>query len=44
MTDTAVLFEPFASPKLSLPNRVVMAPMTRNMARGGVPAQANADY
>ena len=44
MTDTAVLFEPFASPKLSLPNRVVMAPMTRNMAPGGVPAQANADY
>jgi 2,4-dienoyl-CoA reductase-like NADH-dependent reductase (Old Yellow Enzyme family) len=44
MTDTAVLFEPFASPKLSLPNRIVMAPMTRNMAPGGVPGQANADY
>ncbi|HEY6816876.1 MAG TPA: NADH:flavin oxidoreductase [Croceibacterium sp.] len=44
MTDTAVLFEPFQSGKLTLPNRVVMAPMTRNMAPGGVPAQANADY
>ena len=44
MTDTAVLFEPFQSPKLTLPNRIVMAPMTRNMAPGGVPAQANADY
>jgi 2,4-dienoyl-CoA reductase-like NADH-dependent reductase (Old Yellow Enzyme family) len=44
MTDTAVLFEPFHSPKLTLPNRVVMAPMTRNMAPGGVPAQANAEY
>ncbi|MEO6387971.1 MAG: NADH:flavin oxidoreductase [Croceibacterium sp.] len=44
MTDTAVLFQPFTSPKLTLPNRVVMAPMTRNMAPGGVPAQPNADY
>jgi 2,4-dienoyl-CoA reductase-like NADH-dependent reductase (Old Yellow Enzyme family) len=44
MTDTAILFEPFQSPKLTLPNRIVMAPMTRNMAPGGVPAQANADY
>jgi 2,4-dienoyl-CoA reductase-like NADH-dependent reductase (Old Yellow Enzyme family) len=44
MTDTAVLFEPFQSPKLQLANRIVMAPMTRNMAPAGVPAQANADY
>ena len=44
MTDTAVLFEPFQSAKLTLPNRIVMAPMTRNMAPGGIPAQANADY
>src|SRR5690348_12808575 len=44
MTDTAVLFEPFQSAKLKLANRIVMAPMTRNMAPGGVPAQANADY
>jgi 2,4-dienoyl-CoA reductase-like NADH-dependent reductase (Old Yellow Enzyme family) len=44
MTDTSVLFQPFSSPKLYLPNRIVMAPMTRNMAPGGVPQQANADY
>src|SRR5690606_5440818 len=44
MTDTAVLFEPFQSARLTLPNRIVMAPMTRNMAPGGVPGQANADY
>jgi 2,4-dienoyl-CoA reductase-like NADH-dependent reductase (Old Yellow Enzyme family) len=44
MADTAVLFQPFESPKLTLPNRIVMAPMTRNMAPGGVPAEANANY
>jgi len=44
MTDTAVLFQPFESAKLSLPNRIVMAPMTRNMAPGGVPGRPNAEY
>ena len=44
MTDTAALFQPFESAKLSLPNRIVMAPMTRNMAPDGVPGRANADY
>jgi 2,4-dienoyl-CoA reductase-like NADH-dependent reductase (Old Yellow Enzyme family) len=44
MTGTAILFEPFVSPKLTLSNRIVMAPMTRNMAPGGVPAEANANY
>jgi len=44
MTDTSILFAPFTSPKLNLANRIVMAPMTRNMAPGGVPVQANADY
>ncbi|MXO61170.1 12-oxophytodienoate reductase [Altererythrobacter salegens] len=44
MTDTSVLFQPFASAKLSLPNRIVMAPMTRNMAPEGVPGQPNAEY
>ncbi len=39
-----VLFEPFTSPKLSLPNRIVMAPMTRNMAPDGVPGEPNAAY
>ena len=44
MTATDVLFQPFASPNLSLPNRIVMAPMTRNMAPGGVPGAKNAEY
>ena len=44
MTDTSALFQPFTSPKLTLPNRIVMAPMTRNMAPGGVPAAPNAAY
>ncbi|BBC71781.1 12-oxophytodienoate reductase [Altererythrobacter sp. B11] len=44
MPSTDVLFQPFTSPKLTLPNRVVMAPMTRNMAPDGVPGAANAAY
>ena len=44
MTDTSVLFQPFTSGKLSLPNRFVMAPMTRNMAPAGVPGRPNAEY
>lgn len=44
MPTTDVLFEPFVSPKLSLPNRIVMAPMTRNMAPEGVPGPRNAEY
>ena len=44
MADTSVLFQPFVSPKLSLPNRIVMAPMTRNMAPEGIPRRANAEY
>ena len=38
------LFSPFALKSLSLPNRIVMAPMTRNFSPGGVPNQAVADY
>ncbi len=44
MTDTSILFQPFISPKLNLKNRIVMAPMTRNMAPDGVPGAANAAY
>ena len=44
MADTSVLFQPFVSPRLTLPNRIVMAPMTRNMAPDGVPGQPNAEY
>lgn len=41
----ASLFESFTSPSLSLPSRIVMAPMTRYMSPGYVPsAQAPAYY
>ena len=42
--DTSPLFKPFKLGGLELANRIVMAPMTRNMAPEGVPGQANADY
>ncbi len=42
--DTSVLFQPVELGSLTLKNRIVMAPMTRNMAPGGIPGQANADY
>ncbi len=35
--ELAELFRPFALNGLSLPNRIVMAPMTRNRSPGGVP-------
>lgn len=38
------LFKPFTCKGLSLPNRVVMAPMTRSQSPGGVPTQAVAQY
>lgn len=38
------LFQPFSCKSLSLPNRVVMAPMTRRQSPNGVPTQAVADY
>ncbi|MDR6287876.1 2,4-dienoyl-CoA reductase-like NADH-dependent reductase (Old Yellow Enzyme family) [Inquilinus ginsengisoli] len=39
-----VLFRPFKLGSLALPNRIVMAPMTRSFAPGGVPGPANAAY
>ncbi|MBA8867110.1 2,4-dienoyl-CoA reductase-like NADH-dependent reductase (Old Yellow Enzyme family) [Pantoea agglomerans] len=39
-----VLFSPFILKGLTLPNRIVMAPMTRGMAPEGIPGQPNADY
>ncbi len=39
-----VLFSPFTLKGLTLPNRIVMAPMTRGMAPEGIPGQPNADY
>jgi len=39
-----VLFRPFSLKSLDLPNRIVMAPMTRSFAPEGVPGPANAAY
>ncbi|MEQ1574084.1 MAG: NADH:flavin oxidoreductase [Vicinamibacterales bacterium] len=41
---TAPLFTPFTTPSLSLPNRIVMAPMTRGQSPGGVPGPNVAAY
>lgn len=38
------LFRPFAYKGLKLPNRVVMAPMTRSFSPGGVPTKEVAQY
>jgi 2,4-dienoyl-CoA reductase-like NADH-dependent reductase (Old Yellow Enzyme family) len=42
--DVAALFRPFQFKSLQLKNRIVMAPMTRNKAPEGVPAEPNAAY
>lgn len=44
ITDTAPLFRSFQLKSLDLKNRIVMAPMTRAMALGGIPCEANAAY
>ncbi len=44
MASAEVLFEPFTSKKLSLPNRIVMAPMTRQFSPGGVPGENVVEY
>ena len=38
------LFQPFTFKGLHLPNRIVMAPMTRSMSPGGVPTADVAGY
>lgn len=38
------LFQPFTAGKLTLPNRIVMAPMTRTFSPGGVPGPDVAAY
>lgn len=38
------LFTPFTSPKLTLKNRIVMAPMTRMRSPGGIPGEDVAAY
>lgn len=44
--DPAILFSPFRLDGLAMPNRIVMAPMTRSRARqpGDVPTELNALY
>lgn len=42
--DTSPLFRPFRFGKLNLPNRIVMAPMTRKASPGGIPDEAVAAY
>ncbi len=44
MTDTSLLFRPFKQGSLSLDNRIVMAPMTRNFSPGNVPGDNVVDY
>lgn len=44
MSDTSILFQPFKLRSLELPNRIVMAPMTRTKAPEGIPGEANAEY
>ena len=41
---TDVLFRPLQVKSLKLPNRIVMAPMTRGFAMGGIPGQLHVDY
>jgi 2,4-dienoyl-CoA reductase-like NADH-dependent reductase (Old Yellow Enzyme family) len=43
-SSTEALFQPFACKSLHLPNRIVMAPMTRLFSPDGIPTQAVADY
>lgn len=44
MSNVDALFRPFVSPKLTLSNRIVMAPMTRSFSPGGVPGVDVARY
>jgi 2,4-dienoyl-CoA reductase-like NADH-dependent reductase (Old Yellow Enzyme family) len=43
-SSTALLFTPFQLGSLTLPNRIVMAPMTRSFSAGGVPGPDVAAY
>ena len=44
MSDNSVLFQPFDLGKLHLRNRIVMAPMTRNLSPNNVPGDDVAHY
>ena len=39
-----VLFQPFTIGQLTIPNRIVMAPMTRSFSPKGIPTEQVADY
>src|SRR5258708_25440608 len=39
-----ILFRPFKLKGLNLPNRIVMAPMTRSFSPGGIPGEDVATY
>lgn len=43
-TGTSILFTPFSAGALDLPNRVVMAPMTRYFSPRGIPGAGVAEY
>lgn len=44
MTDNSPLFEPMTIRGMTVPNRIVMAPMTRSFSPGGVPTSEVRDY
>ncbi|MEM7767372.1 MAG: NADH:flavin oxidoreductase [Pseudomonadota bacterium] len=44
MSDVAPLFQPFTCRGMTVPNRVVMAPMTRSFSPGGIPGEDVAEY
>jgi 2,4-dienoyl-CoA reductase-like NADH-dependent reductase (Old Yellow Enzyme family) len=44
MSDSSILFQPFSLGSLSLDNRIVMAPMTRNQSPGNIPGDASVEY
>ena len=44
MSSIESLFKSFTSPKLNLPNRIVMAPMTRSASPGNIPNERVVDY
>jgi 2,4-dienoyl-CoA reductase-like NADH-dependent reductase (Old Yellow Enzyme family) len=44
MSELTALFKPFVSPKLTLPNRIAMAPMTRSCSPGNIPNEGVVEY
>lgn len=44
MSTSSALFSPFSCRGMTLPNRIVMAPMTRSFSPGGVPGEDVAAY